>query len=860
MTLLFAKIARSLVIWLVLAVFAANVAWAQGDQPTCVPDLTTIVVPITGKTRTELPVRSLEMTFKNYTRVMSDGSIQPYVQPETRFRVGVNLANATHSFCSEAQKEVEQASLTFTGCSLDAPSVSPTRLTFNGSIGVQKWWSMTGFCCHWFSCHRCEWKTKIFDRTVSAYANFDRNVTKEALTAGTGSTAVKATGKTDINFVTTGGTHDGETVVEQIWDFLGGFISWLGHIFGKDWKVKFSDVLGQQLNSSSSPSIDPMNFLVSDQRSYGFSSGMVRTLNTAAYKQRGVWDAFNSSLSFSESASIFETAGGTSFLISFPLDYEMFLKTLEDIYEESPTPIVVTDPLYTPNFCAVGRDEAVKFLNNVAQSLQDAPETNFVATVPKGDAYFAIEQHFGIGGVEEYLISAKRLTVGKTDTLINSPPLKEIIGNPATMPAGGSIDAVAFEQGWSREETACSKRIALRRWGTELHVRPFESFEGCLSADPVSKSQRDLLIKVLTSEAGKEIPEINGVGSPIGGQAAYRGWFSCRNHPHICGPSDEIAWWQEPSKFGHVLSRNFGVDVIDWGAADGTTKAVAIADGPIFPGNDRSWGNAILQPFKTDGRTFVGVYAHLSKSSISPGAIVNRGDQIGLGACNDDPLGRCETTCSVNGRARLEQHVHFELIEFDPATSRQPFRKLDPATVLKFPILDEQQRFLYPCQRPNSISLRVSWPSDQLKALQFRQDSMIVPNVDPIELEFIDPQADNKIEKVLLDPHYFAKDRSGGDFRIRTSAASPTTSQRFSAISVCHWDARKALASCTEKGSRGKYWIRLEDRTRNIGTAELSIVVPQSGFRVGSTEPDANGKISSIDLTLRREVRAQLKF
>ena len=854
-----------LFLWAALALFPGSSAYSQESNPVCSPDISPIVVPITGKTATDLPVRSLEMTFENASKVMSDGTSQPYVRPSIRFRVGVDLTKAASQFCDEARREVEGASLTFTGCSLAAPQVSPTRLTLPGTIGVEKWWSMTGFCCQWFSCHRCEWKTKIFGRSVSAYSNFDRNVAREMIAAGSGPTANKATGKTDVSFVLSGGTNDDRSGIEQIWDFLAGFISWLGHVFGESWKVKFSDILGQQLNSSTSQPIDPMNFLVSDEKSFGFSPAMSSTLKLAEFKQRGVWDAFYSSLDFSERTSIFEGAGTTSFLISFPLDYDIFLKTLENIYETSPNPILITDPLYTPNFCAVGRDEAVKYLNHLAQTLQNTPRSSYVVTVPRGTATEALEHHFELGGVSEYLISTKHLVVGKKTTLINSPPLNEIISSPGTMPSGGSLDGLAFEQGWSNEEITCSKRLAMRRWHSELRVRPFESFDSCLSSDPVSVSQKRSLLKVLNSEAGKNILESSLVSAPVFGTPAYRGWFSCKSYPHVCGPTDQIAWWQEPSKFGHASNRSHALQLVDAAASDGITKAKAITSGGIVANySDRSWGNAILQPFKKDGRTFIAVYGHLTRDSMFAGVrSIDRDSVIGIAGCNDDALGRCDQTCSVNSRPRLQQHILFELVEYDPGNIAQPFRKIEPTALLGFSIQDDHQRSLHSCTRPNSISSSIDWTPSQLRSLNFRSDSRPIPDIGTLNLDFIDPYGKNEVQKIVIDPNFFPRHRNVGDFRVETSVISPVTNKRVSGVATCFWNKQKTLATCSVADKGGRFHIRLLFRTRNIATSEFSLIIEKSGFRIGLDDvgptPKSPNKIS-IALHHRTEMHVPIKF
>jgi hypothetical protein len=822
-------------------------------NPSCSMD-PIILLLTTPSINTDLPVRAVEMYFEDATRVMSDGSIQPFVRPTIKFRVGVNLAKAQGQFCALAKDKVEENGLTFDGCGLGGPAVAPTRLTLPGSVDVSKWASMTGFCCTWFKCHSCEWKTRLFSRSVGVRTYFDRIVSHEPLPAASNSPSnAKATGKTDLTFSTSGETIDDRSFLEKIWDFVTGFLEWIGRVFGKDWKLQFSDLLGEQLGQLQSQSLDPMNFLTLNEKSFGFSYPFLQRLKVREYKQRGVWDVFLSSLVFQDRQTIFEAQAETSQAISFAIDYDAFLKGLNDLFNSSTNPIIVTDPLYKDNFCAVGRDEARKFLERLRSKLQGDPESGFNSIVKRGTARKVIEDFYGVAGADEYLRSAKKLLPRKKLTSIVAPPLSTILSNPAVVPATGTLYGMANESTWSKEEYSCAKRTALKRHGSIKRVRPFETFEECLSGDPVSKLQRWALLKALKSVS--LAADAAALSAPISGRVAYRGWYSCSNFPQVCGLGDMMAWWQEPSKYGARLGRHYAIEMVDASNGSGTTRVQAIADGTVFPVHgDPAWGNALLQPFRWGGRTFIAVYGHLtSEARLKTSKVVVKGEDLSAAGCNEHGNGECNESCVAGGTPRTERHLYFELIEAVSSVAGVDLKKIDPATVVPLSISDEGQRFLYVCERPNSASAKVTLRHADASRIVIKRDGTRLQSIDEFQLDLIDPRDQNEIQKLLLRRNYWPRNRKVGDFWARTSLLSPVSGKLVSETARCTWKPSKRIANCVINRGGGRFEIAARHRSFDLKSSEFQLVmrrVGKRGFRIANDEPRIDEAAGSHPITV----------
>jgi len=90
-------------------------------------------------------------------------------------------------------------------------------------------------------------------------------------------------------------------------------------------------------------------------------------------------------------------------------------------------------------------------------------------------------------------------------------------------------------------------------------------------------------------------------------------------------------------------SFHYGVDI----AQGGTVPIVAAADGVVIRSYySTSYGNAIMIAHSVNGQTYTTVYAHLSSRAVGDGAVVSKGQQIGLMGNTGDSYG---------------QHLHFEL-------------------------------------------------------------------------------------------------------------------------------------------------------------------------------------------------------
>lgn len=98
------------------------------------------------------------------------------------------------------------------------------------------------------------------------------------------------------------------------------------------------------------------------------------------------------------------------------------------------------------------------------------------------------------------------------------------------------------------------------------------------------------------------------------------------------------------SGFGsRSLGNHYGVDI----ASSGTVPVVAAADGVVIRSYySSSYGNVIFITHSINGQIYTTVYAHLRERLVSEGAVVSKGQQIGI-------MGN-------TGRS-YGQHLHFEL-------------------------------------------------------------------------------------------------------------------------------------------------------------------------------------------------------
>lgn len=128
---------------------------------------------------TSIPVEKVRFAFRPLTRDVCLPKKGGGCIPKTETRVGMTIASvvAGDTFQSFVDKGVRE-SMKKEGylpehdgldTSIGAIGSSPTsKDDLHTAFGfhAEKWGSMTGFCCKGFKCRKCEWKTRLWERTT----------------------------------------------------------------------------------------------------------------------------------------------------------------------------------------------------------------------------------------------------------------------------------------------------------------------------------------------------------------------------------------------------------------------------------------------------------------------------------------------------------------------------------------------------------------------------------------------------------------------------------------------------------------------------------------------------------------------
>jgi hypothetical protein len=708
--------------------FAAGMAAAQDSVAQDAPadcDLSTITRPIHSPPSNRLIVPdSVQATF----------SIKPFATgPFTkdvvvpRIYVVSDMSKQIEDEKARTRAKIQQAmdGITVGNLWFGQTRISQNRLEVDGAFNVQKWWSMTGFCCTWFNCHRCEWKTIIFERSVAFTAFLDNLVPvtapMAAISPGVFSGAAVNTGNSEkevqILIKSSATPHDDRSFLEKVWGFVASIIDFIDHIFGGKEELDVGQYLGNNYGLDQTDPLEPQKILKDNLLDYGYDPQEVKDLHIKSYGNRDVWDAFSAGMFFSSDHTGFlNRANAPYYMIDYAFNRDRYLKVLDDTYSahrrdppKGDDREVTGDFLRKDFFCAKGRPLMEGYLDRVVKRFEGKDKQTGQMTTNANDAKGLLAQFYGTYGTEEYyrseIVKAKRARSRNLSLQLISSV--DLAGRQGVVPGLGSIDAIAREQDWTAEEKACAVTAATRRSGSPDRVFPLENFEGCTTS-----SLKLARVKTLGSQIerryGDEIFTVaNRLVGPIVGQASYRGWYYCTTFVTLCTGKHNVLWWQEPSKYGARGGAHVGMDLVsDPQSTAPEVQLQAVADGHLLytHRDPDGWGHALLLPFASGNRKFIAVYAHLPKEAKElAGRNVHAGDPLGIAGCTGNAgngTGRCNTTCDTGADTATDVHVHFELLELSAAT----LTPVDPTSVIPFAVKEGGLRRVYPCRGRSPVA------------------------------------------------------------------------------------------------------------------------------------------------------------
>ncbi|MCC8932269.1 LysM peptidoglycan-binding domain-containing protein [Rhizobium sp. 'Codium 1'] len=172
---------------------AINLVWSNGAAA----QTDACMEPIDFKptVSSSIPVENVRFAFRPLTREVCLPKKGGGCTPKTEIRVGMTIASvvAGSTFQSFVDKGIRE-SLTKEGylpehngldTSIGAIRSSPASkddLRTDFGFHAEKWGSMTGFCCKGFSCRRCEWKTRLWERTTNIDIDSSQKISADQTT------------------------------------------------------------------------------------------------------------------------------------------------------------------------------------------------------------------------------------------------------------------------------------------------------------------------------------------------------------------------------------------------------------------------------------------------------------------------------------------------------------------------------------------------------------------------------------------------------------------------------------------------------------------------------------------------------
>lgn len=677
-------------------------------------------------------LEAIELTFSERTisRTGEDGTVftNDVIIPSLRLRAPVT--GIIEKAKREARQEIlekKPKDIDIRGIEFGNPVINSQRvITLPGSFVAEKWWKMDGFCCRWFSCRRCEWKTRVFERTVKFTAVLGNTAIASTVVPSVPAAASEPHSSTgsqhtaaSLVLSASGQTKDDRNDLEKVWDAVGGFLEAVGTIFNGHDNLQLKDFL-QETYSLDDQSIEAPNVANRRLDAYGYDTNLVSTKRVRTYESRDAWEAFNAGLFFStDRTGFFAEPSGNQILMIYDFDYDRYSEVLNSsalAYRASSSKSkkrsagaslqsggFVFDIL-DKSLCGLTRKSFEDYIESLGKKFEGEDDrSEQIQASSRIDLTDKLREKYVVGGAEELFRSMKR--TGQTNAaerklVVSAPSATSLMHDRWTVPAQGSLWAISKQNDWSPSEYKCAERIARKRSGSASRIYPLQSFAECANLTS-EQIHLERLFGLIEEKYGAEVfTPFRVSGAPISGDVFYRGWYYCYKNPSICAGAQRVTWWTDPSMYGARGGSHNGLDLMH-GAPNESIPLIAAVDGQIIYNNadPNGWGHALIIPFEKDTEKYMAVYAHLPPSAKAmDGKKVKVGDSLGFAGCSGnagDGNGKCNNYCSVSSASRASDiHLHFGVLKKSP-TGASP---VDPLSILPFAIKTGPPRRLYVCQ------------------------------------------------------------------------------------------------------------------------------------------------------------------
>ena len=686
------------------------------EEQSC--DLSPVERTLTNATLGGYSVKSIEMSFEDTTVYLpaGDGTLidKSVALPSIMVRVDAsshpNRVLDTIKSIASGISDVDHTE------HLRSISTSGGALNLVGDVDVEKWIKTVGFECRWKSewwggypeCRRTIWKTRLFSHSFE-WRSSSRLTTFPLLIPGANPAPSKPVASrnpfdvvTEAQIQTNGhvDTHISNDLERLFVDIVFWFSNALKGTFDK-------------FNMESEiPQLDQNQTLPLDARSFFYPSDKTlvyrdssRAVGREGYK--GLWQIFVDTLDFSADRSGYSSENGLLLNLVYRQDNPKFARRLrENRNPGSSDP--VADIFYKPFFCASpeSRKKVLEFMDELAKRFEGSNTDQSFAGTEK-ELRQATAALYGTHKAKEILTKygwIERDNTAFRGTLPGSSTLqfdRRFFLPWDTLPS--------FKQFFSlsEKEKNCVDRLARRRSGSILLIRPFDDVGSCMDDKPLSEAQNSILNEIQANRLSQN--EVNTVtaadfGAPVE-NAAYRGWYYCYRNPRMCVGRDQMMWWQQPSTYDGRGGSHKGIDLIG-GTFTGATPIFAVTKGRlVFSDRDSGgWGNALIIPFEVDKISYFAVYAHLPASAKSlDGRSVTKGAPIGTTGCSGnsgDGNGNCNSYCFWSGQDRTDEHLHFEILK-KTETGNEP---VDPVDFLKLTVAKDGRQFRAKCEKIDSLA------------------------------------------------------------------------------------------------------------------------------------------------------------
>lgn len=579
-----------------------------------------------------------------------------------------------------------------------APYLRGGRLVMTGDFKMERWAWTWGVCLDGWKLRKCQWKTRVWERTTGFTLTLSASGVGELAFSGASAGAVgtrspiergaaigldgAAEVSTDLNWM--------EKSVEVVVNIE--IFSAVPLAAALDLRLDLADLLRDLRYSRALENLQPMDFLATDIARFGHES-RIRSLGAKPWETADAWDSFTGAFEFDPHQSGLRARDG-EFLYeaAFGFDLKRYLE-LNYVTRDGGT----GGDILQARRCDMTRPLFESFIKKIGEPVK-APEST-----PAVDAQALstpkLEAYYGLRGLEEFY----RSKPGKPERLLTPIEIAETRG---ITPATGNLTTLARTQGWSRAEFACAKKIAARRSGSPDKIFPAQVFESCVTGEERQQFLVALVQRVESHTPRGQWSKVAAV-SPVAPAAILRGWHYCQQTPQLCG-GNRVMWSQAASLFGKGSgAEHHGVDLIDVDAAvNEDIEIQAIAKGSLtFVGrNPLMWGHALALPFQTqDGKAHLAIYANLPAEAASmDGQLVEPEQSMGRAACSGEAAGqgngRCNNACNIGLFNASDLHLHFEVwdVSAEVPQAVQPLSVVSVGSSVDEVLSDQKQ--LYACQ------------------------------------------------------------------------------------------------------------------------------------------------------------------